>query len=53
MSYQFYLYSLEKCNLKWVKDLVLSLQQLQGAGVAWVQSLARKLPHATGMAKKV
>ena len=34
---------------QWVKDLVVSLQQL-GSAVVWVQSLARELPHGIGMA---
>ena len=35
-----------------VKDLALSLQVAQVAAVVWVRSLALKLPHATGVAKK-
>ena len=35
--------------VKWVEDPALSLQV---AGVAWVQSLARELPNAEGMAQK-
>ena len=32
--------------VQWVKDLVLSLQQL--GSLAWVQFLAQEVPHAMG-----
>ena len=35
-----------------VKDLVLSPREAQVTAMAQVQSLARKLPHATGVAGK-
>lgn len=36
--------------VQWVKDLVLSLQQLVNT-VMWVQSLAQALPHVVSIAK--
>ena len=37
---------------QWVKDPVLSLQQLGPTAVVGVQSLAQELLHITGVAKK-
>ena len=37
--------------VQWVKDLAMVTAVAQAAAVAWVQSLAWKLPKAAGVAK--
>ena len=38
---------------QWIKDPVLSLEQLGVAAVAWIRSPAWEFPYATGVAKKI